>query len=324
MSRFAAFALLLFSITSFADQKRIGLVLDRGGKDDKSFNAAAYRGLQDAKKKLGVFAKEVEASDETLFEPAMRAFAEKKFDLIIGIGVAQAETVKKLAKEMPQQKFAIIDAVVDAPNVASLVFNEHEGSYLVGYVAGMKSKTGTVGFVGGMKIPLIERFELAYTQGVKAANPKAKVLVNYVGFTSEAWNNPTKANEIAKNEYSQNADILFVAAGASNNGVFDAAVADKKYAIGVDSNQNWIKPGTILTSMVKHVDTAVYNVIEDVQNGKWTAGKKIYGIKNSGVDWALDEYNKSLFTPDELSKIGKVRDSLVAGKINVQDFYKKR
>ncbi|MBI2606015.1 MAG: BMP family ABC transporter substrate-binding protein [Deltaproteobacteria bacterium] len=317
-----AACIALGSALAHADPAKIALVLDRGGKDDKSFNTAAFRGATEAKQKLGIQLKEIEASDDNLFEPAMRSFARKKYDLIIGIGVAQSETVKKLAREMPGQKFAIVDAKVDAPNVASLLFEEHEGSYVVGYAAALKSKTDTVGFIGGMDIPLIRRFELAYLQGAKAAKPKIKTLVNYIGVTSEAWNNPTKAKELARSQYGRGADVIFVAAGASNNGAFDAAESERKYAIGVDSNQNWMKPGLILTSMLKRVDTAVYQIIEDTAKGKFTGGPRTFGLKNNGIDWAVDENNRNLFTEAEFKKINLVKADIIAGRIKVDDFYK--
>lgn len=300
---------------------KIALILDRGGKDDKSFNSSAFRGATEAKEKLGISLKEVEVSDDTLFEPAMRSFASKGYDLIIGIGVTQAEAIKKVAAEMPNQKFAVIDAKVDAPNVLSVRFEEHQGSFLVGYIAGLKSKTKGVGFIGGMDIPLIRRFEKGFLEGVKASNPKARTFVNYVGVTSEAWNNPTKAKELAQNQYAQGADVIFAAAGASNNGVFDAAEENKRYAIGVDSNQNWVKPGRVLTSMLKHVDQAVFKAIQDLKEGKFKAGIQTRGLKEMGIGWALDEYNRSLFTEDEVKKIEKVRKELAAGKIKVTDYY---
>ncbi len=316
--------LLLFAVpySLKAAQLKVALVLDKGGKDDKSFNTAAFRGATEAKEKLKIFLKEIEVSSDHLFEPAMRSFASKKFDLIIGIGFAQAETVKKLAKEMPDQKFAIIDAPVDAPNVAALLFEEHEGSYLVGYIAGLKTKTNSIGFVGGMDIPLIRRFEKAYSQGAKAAKKDVKVLINYVGVTSDAWNNPTKAKELAQNQYSRGVDIVFAAAGASNNGVFDAAESFKKFAIGVDSNQNWIKPGLILTSMLKRVDTAVFNTIEDLTEGTFKGGIKRFGLNSNSIDWALDSYNEKLFTPDEIKKITTIKNDILAKKIQVVDYYK--
>lgn len=315
-------AFLCMASTASAEQLRVALVLDKGGKDDKSFNSAAFRGATEAKQKLGVFLKEIEASDDSFFEPAMRSFISKKFDLIIGIGVAQAEAIKKLAKEFPQQKFAIIDAPVEAPNVVAAMFEEHEGSYLVGYAAGLKTKSGNVGFIGGMDIPLIRRFEKAYAQGAQAARAGAKVQANYVGVTSDAWNNPTKAKELAQNQYNRGADVIFVGAGASNNGVFDAAENTKKFAIGCDSNQNWIKPGLILTSMLKRVDTAVYQVIDETKNGKFKGGVRVFGLKNDGIDWALDEHNEKLFTADEVKKINKAKADIIAGKIKVVDYYK--
>lgn len=316
------FVFFLTAAAVHADSARIALVLDKGGKDDKSFNSAAFRGATEAKQKLGIFLKEIEASDDSFFEPAMRSFISKKFDLIIGIGVSQAETVRKLSKEFPQQKFAVIDASVEAPNVISAMFNEHEGSYLVGYIAGMKSKTGNVGFLGGMDIPLIRRFEKAYVQGAQAARPGIATQVNYVGVTSEAWNNPTKAKELAQNQYGRGADIIFVAAGASNNGCFDAADSSGKLAIGVDSNQNWIKPGKILTSMLKRVDTAVYQIIEDTTKHQFKGGVRVFGLKNNGVDWAIDQYNEKLFSKDDLKKIDDLKKKIVAGKVQVADYYK--
>lgn len=323
--RISSLVLLLFTFaTGFAhaEQLRVALILDKGGKDDKSFNSAAFRGATEAKQKLGIYLKEIEASEDSFFEPAMRSFISKKFDLIIGIGIAQSETIKKLTKEYPQQKFAIIDAAIDSPNVVSALFDEHEGSYLVGYAAGLKSKTGNVGFIGGMDIPLIRRFEKAYAQGAQAARAGTKVQANYVGVTSDAWNNPTKGKELAQNQYNRGADIIFVAAGASNNGVFDAAESGKKFAIGCDSNQNWIKPGLILTSMLKRVDTAVFQVIDELKAGKFKGGIRVFGLKNSGIDWALDEHNTKLFTADEIKKINQAKANIVANKIKVTDYYK--
>ncbi len=324
MKKICLFVLFLSTVSASADPLKIALILDRGGKDDKSFNTAAFRGATEAKEKLGIFLKEVEVADDNLYEPAMKSFAQKKFDLIIAVGVSQSEPVKKLAKENPNQKFAIVDAKVDAPNVVSLVFEEHEGSYLVGYVAGLKSTSGKIGFIGGMDIPLIRRFEMAYTQGAKAAKPSTQVLTNYIGVTSEAWNNPTKGKELAQSQYGQGADIIFTAAGASNNGVFDASEAQKKFTIGCDSNQNWIKPGLVLTSMLKRVDTAVYKTIEDVTKGKFKGGVHTFGLKDNGIDWALDEHNKKLFTEAEIKKINGVKTAIVTGKVKVDDYYKKK
>jgi basic membrane protein A len=224
-------AFSFFCATLFAAQGadfKVGLVLDRGGKDDKSFNGSAYEGGQEAKKKLGIYLKYVEASDDNAYESLLRGFAQRDFDIIIGIGFAQKEAVKKIAAQFPQKHFAIVDAQVDAPNVRSLLFEEHEGAYLVGAIAAMTSKTGKVGFLGGMDIPLIRRFALAYNAGAKKINPQATVIENYVGVTSEAWNNPPKGKELSVAQYDAGADIIFAAAGASGLGAFDAAEEKNK------------------------------------------------------------------------------------------------
>ena len=265
---------------------RVGLVLDRGGKDDKSFNSSAYQGATEAKQKLGIFLKFTEAADDNAYESLLRAFAQRDFDLIIGIGFAQKEAVKKVAAQFPDRHFAIVDSEVDLPNVRSLLFEEQEGSYLVGAIAAMTSKTGKIGFVGGMDIPLIRRFEMGYEAGAKKINPQISVTANYVGVTSEAWNNPPKGKELAIHQYDDGADIIFIAAGASGLGVFDAAEEQKKFAIGVDSNQDWIKPGLVLTSMLKRVDRAVYTTIEEAKTGKFTGGVTRFGLADHG-EWII-------------------------------------
>lgn len=315
------FTILVSGMTCFAAPIKVGLVLDKGGKDDKSFNSAAYLGATKAEKELKIELKYVEATDTNAIENLHRAFARKNFDLIIGIGFAQAEAVKKVAAQFPNVKFAIVDGDVTAPNVRSLLFTDHEGSFLVGAAAALKSKDGKVGFIGGMDIPLIRRFQMGYEAGAKHINPKAQVITNYIGVTGEAWNNPAKAKELALAQISQGADVIFVAAGASGSGVFDAVEEKKKLAIGVDSNQNWMKPGFILTSMLKRVDVAVFNTIQDTQNGKFTSGAVNYGIKDKGVDYAMDEHNKKLLTPDLTKKLDDLKAQITAGKIKVPDYY---
>lgn len=316
--------LMSFSIFSSAESLKVALVLDKGGKDDKSFNAAAYAGATRAEKDLKIDLKYVEATDTNAVENLHRSFARKNFDLVIGIGFAQKEAVRKVAAQFPKVKFALVDGEVSAPNVRSLLFEEHEGSFLVGALAALKSKTGAVGFVGGMDIPLIRRFAMGYAAGAKHVNPKIKVIENYVGVTGEAWNNPAKAKELALSQFSQGADVIFVAAGASGSGVFDAAEEKKIYAIGVDSNQNWIKPGVILTSMLKAVDVAVYDTIKETQAGKFTAGVSRFGLKNNGVDYTLDKYNEKLITPEMKAKVEDLKKQIISGKITVPDYYKKK
>ncbi len=300
---------------------RVGLVLDKGGKDDKSFNAAAYKGASEASKDFGIDLKTIESPDDNAYEPAMRQLSERGYNLVIVVGFSQADPIKKIAPLFPKTHFAIIDADVDILNVASLIFSEHEGSFLVGYIAGLKTETKTVGFIGGMDVDLIKRFELGYREGVAYANSKVKVIANYAGVTSEAWMNPTKGKELALAQIGQGADIIFAVAGATNQGVFDAVEDKKKLAIGVDSNENWVKPGFILTSMMKRVDLAVYNTIKAEKEGRFVGGDKFFGLADKGVDYALDKYNENLLSPDLLKKVEAVKADIIKGKIQVSDYY---
>jgi basic membrane protein A and related proteins len=325
--RVAAMALVLgmalgLSLRPARGEFKVGLVLDRGGKDDKSFNASAYEGAMQAKKKLGVFVKYVEATDDNAFEPLLRAFAQRDFDLIIGIGFAQKEAVKKVAGQFPQKHFAIVDSEVDAPNVRALMFEEQEGAYLVGAIAALTSKTGKIGFVGGMDIPLIRRFQVAYEAGAKKVRPDVTVTANFVGVTSEAWNNPPKGKELAVSQYEAGADVIFAAAGASGMGALDAAEEKRKLAIGCDSNQDWTKPGFILTSMLKRVDEAVLATITDAQAGKFTGGVKRFGLANQGVGYSVDQYNEKILTQAVRQRAEELKANIIAGKIVVPDYYK--
>ncbi|MFN7728303.1 MAG: BMP family protein [Bdellovibrio sp.] len=312
----------LFPLPAFA--LKVGLVLDKGGKDDKSFNSSAYQGAMKAQKELGIELKFVEATDNNLLENMHRSFAKKDFDLIIGIGFAQTDAVKKVAALNPNQKFALVDGEIQAPNVRSLLFEEHEGSFVVGVLAAMASKTGTIGFIGGMDIPLIRRFEMGFKAGVLHQNPKAKVLSNFIGITGEAWNNPAKAKELALSQFNQKVDVVFVAAGASGSGVFDATEEKKKLAIGVDSNQNWLKPGFILTSMLKRVDVAVFDTIKAAKEGTFKGGIDRFGLKSSGIDYALDSHNQKLITAPMKARAEEVKNQIIAGKIKVPDYYKSK
>lgn len=318
---FLAFCIILPFNSFSAEKLKIGLVLDKGGKDDKSFNSAAFEGATQAEKQLGIELKYVEATDVNSLENLHRQFAKKNYDLVIGVGFAQADAVKKIAAQFPKVKFAIVDGEVNAANVRSLLFEEHQGSFLVGALAVMKSKGTKVGFIGGMDIPLIRRFSMGYTAGIKYTSAKAQLVENYIGISGEAWNNPAKAKELALNQYNQGVDVIFVAAGASNSGVFDAAEEKKKFAIGVDSNQNWIKPGFILTSMLKRVDKAVFSTIEDLKNNKFSAGVVRYGLKDKGVDYSVDKFNEKLITTDEKKKLESIKEDIINGKIKVPDYY---
>lgn len=312
----------------------VGIVFDIGGKNDRSFNAAAWEGVQRAERELPICLYDVEPGNPTSIEPAMRAFAEKNFDLIVGVGFAQGPIMQKVADDYPSIKFAIVDGVIfeadgktPKQNVASLVFREHEGSYLVGMIAAEKSKSGVLGFVGGMDIPLIHKFETGYEEGARAVNPNIKVVTNFVGVTDAAWNNPGKGKELALNQIEKGADVIFTAAGNSGLGAFDAVEQfgkngegeANKFVIGVDSNQNAVKPGFVLTSMVKRVDNAVYDVVKEVLDGKFAGGFHVFGLDKDGVAYAMDDNNKSLISPETLSKIEDAKNKIVAGDIKVTD-----
>lgn len=313
---------------------KVGIVFDIGGKNDRSFNAAAWEGVKRAEQELNICISDVEPGNPTSIEPAMRAFAEKNFDLIIGVGFAQSPIMQKVATDYPNIKFAIVDGVIfeadgktPKSNVASLVFREHEGSYLVGMIAAAKSKTGVLGFLGGMDIPLIHKFETGYEEGAKAVNPKAVVISNYVGVTDSAWNNPGKGKEIALAQIEKGADVIFTAAGNSGLGVFDAVEQygknangeANKFVIGVDSNQNGVKPGFVLTSMVKRVDNVVYDAAEQVRNGNFEGGFHVFGLDKDGVAYAMDINNEPLIAAEVVQRVEAAKAKIVSGEIKVTD-----
>jgi basic membrane protein A and related proteins len=291
------------------------VVYDMGGKFDKSFNQAAYDGAERWKKETGRPYLEFEVSNPAQREQAERRMAERGANPIVAIGFSQGSSVEKVAKDFPKLQFAIIDAVVDLPNVQSIVFKEHEGSFLVGMLAAMASKTGKVGFVGGMDIPLIRKFQCGYEQGVKYANPKAEVSANMTGTTAAAWNDPGRGAELAKAQFAGGVDVVFAAAGGTGVGVYQAARDAGRLAIGVDSNQNHLQPGTMLTSMIKRVDVAVYNAFKGVK-----PGVAALGLKEGGVDYALDEYNAKLVSGEMKKKVDAAKADIIAGRIKVIDY----
>jgi len=345
----AFFTLCLLALGSLACQNKgyaaddkskihVGIVFDIGGKDDRSFNAAAWAGVKCAesgkwpngepcgKPAMDIVLRDIEPGNPTSIEPAMRAFAERGYDLIIGVGFAQAPIMEMVAKDYPHIHFAIVDGVSELPNVASLIFKEHEGSYLVGMLAAQTSKTGTIGFLGGMDIGLIHRFEKGYEEGARSINPNIKVIQNYVGVTDGAWNNPGKGKELSLAQIGKGADVIFTAAGNSGLGAFDAVEQAGKvngrathFVIGVDSNQNMVKPGFVLTSMVKRVDNAVYAIVEDVVNKKFQAGFHVYGLDKDGVGYSMDQFNRDLITPEMIKSVEEARKKIIAGEIKVTD-----
>jgi basic membrane protein A len=303
---------LVAALPALADP---AVIFDMGGKFDKSFNEAAYRGMERWKKETGKPYLEFEIANETQREQAIRRMAERGASPIIGIGFGQASSIEKVAKEFPKLKFAIIDMVVDAPNVQSVVFKEHEGSFLVGMMAAQASKTGKVGFVGGMDIPLIRKFQCGYEQGAKYANPKVETFANMTGTTGAAWNDPARGGELTKAQFAKGADVVFAAAGGTGIGVYQAAKDAGKLAIGVDSNQNHLQPGTMLTSMLKRVDVAVYNVAKN-----HTPGIASLGLAEGGVDYALDDNNAKLVTEAMKTKVDAAKADIISGKIKVVDY----
>ncbi len=313
-------AVMMASFGANAADIKPAVVFDMGGKFDKSFNQSIYEGIEKFSKETGIKYAEFEVNNETQREQYLRKMAQRGRSPIIGVGFAQAAALEKVAKEFPNLKFAIIDMVVDLPNVQSYIFKEQEGSYLVGILAAMASKTGKVGYIGGMDIPMIRAFGCGYEQGAKMANPNVQVIQNMTGSTPSAWNNPGRGSELSPGQFDRGVDVIYAAAGGTGVGVYQAAKDAGKLAIGVDSNQNYIHPGTMLTSMLKRVDVAAYNVFMDAKNGTWKSGIHNLGLKEEGVGWALDEHNAALITPAMKAKVEKARADIISGKIMVHDY----
>ena len=314
------FALAAMSATALAADVKPALVYGTGGKFDKSFNEAAYAGAEKFKAETGTEYRDFEPTGDTQGEQAIRNFASRGYNPVVAVSFAWTSAVEKVAAEFPDTQFVIVDSVVDLPNVRSVVYKEEEGSYLVGVLAGMASKTGKVGFVGGMDIPLIRKFECGYEQGARAAKADIQVFQNMTGTTGAAWNDPVRGGELTKNQIDQGADVIYAAAGATGLGVLQTAADNGKLSIGVDSNQNHLHPGSVLTSMVKRVDLAVYNAYADSKGDKFTAGVQALGVKEDGVAYALDEHNAKLVTDDMKAAVEKAKADIIAGTIKVHDY----
>jgi len=301
---------------------KVGLVFDVGGRGDKSFNDSAYRGLERAKKELGVSFEYIEPGEGADRESALRLLASGDAQLIFGTGFLFTDDINGIAKDFPQKKFACVDysispGVTIPPNVLALKFREEEGSFLVGALAALKSKTGKIGFVGGMKIPLIKKFEAGYVAGAKYVRPDAEVFIAYAGVTANAFKNPSKGKELALSQYSKGADIIFHASGSTGLGVFEAAREMNKLAIGVDSDQYAEAPGHILTSMVKDVDVAVYETIKSVLNGTFKGGVRTLGLAEGGISYVYDNNNRELIGEDIHRKVEELREKIISGEIVV-------
>lgn len=296
------------------------IVYDFGGKNDRSFNQSASEGAERFKKETGVAFREYEITNAAQREQAMAQLAKRGATVIVAVGFTQASAVEKVAKQFPEVKFVIIDAVVDLPNVQSVNFREQESSFLCGMAAALASKTGKVGFVGGMDIPLIRKFAVGYTEGAKYVKADIEVLQNMTGTTPAAWNDSTKGGELAKSQIGRGADVIFHAAGNTGGGVMQAAKDAGKLSIGCDSNQNYVQPGSVLTSAVKRVDVAVYKAFMDAKNGTWKPGSLILGLAEQGVDYSLDEFNRGLITPEIEKRLNAAKADIIAGKLKVTEY----
>ena len=313
-------AMAAMSATAMAADIKPAIIYDLGGKFDKSFNEAAYTGAEKFKTETGIDYRDFEITNDAQREQALRRFAKDGNNPIVMAGFSWAAALEKVAAEYPETDFAIIDMVVDQPNVRSVVYKEQEGSYLVGVMAAKASETGTVSFIGGMDIPLIRKFACGYKGGVMATNADAKVLEAMTGTTPEAWNDPVKGGEIAKSQIDQGSDVVYAAAGGTGIGVLQAAADAGKLGIGVDSNQNGLQPGKVLTSMLKRVDVAVYNAFMDAKNDGFSYGFSSLGLAENGVDYAMDENNASLVTDEMKAAVEAAKADIIAGKITVHDY----
>ncbi len=299
---------------------RPAIVFDMGGRFDRSFNEAVHRGGQAFQQATGIQVAEFEVTQETQREQALRNFARRGQDPIVAVGFAQRGAVAAVAPEFPNTRFVLIDSVVEAPNVQSVLFREEQGSYLAGLMAAMASRSGRIGFVGGMDIPLIRKFACGYVQGARAANPQIQIFQNMTGSTPAAWRDPVRGAELARSQIERGADVIFHAAGGTGIGVLQAAADAGRLGIGVDSNQNHLHPGRVLTSMLKRVDVATRLAFEQARAGTWQVGLRVLGLAEEGVGVALDEHNAALVTPEMRARLDAARAEIAAGRLAVHDY----
>ena len=306
--------------TAQAADPKLAVIYDAGGKFDKSFNQSASEGAERFKKETKINYLEIQVASDTQAEQVLRNLARKHVDLIAAIGFAQAQAVQNVAKEFPNTKFLVIDGVAKGDNVSSVLFKEQEGSYLVGVAAATASKSKKLGFIGGMDIPLIRNFACGYAQGIKASDSKIEIVQNMVGTTPSAWNDPAKGGELARAQIDRGVDVIFAAAGGSGMGALQAIKEKGKLGIGVDSNQNYLHPGNMLTSMVKRVDIVIYDNFMAMKNGNWSAGLSNKGLKEGSIDWALDKDNRSVVSAEVEKRVNAAKQDIISGKVKVIDF----
>jgi len=319
-SRLAALMAALATTLAAAKDFSPAIVYDFGGKFDRSFNQSAAEGAARFAKETGVAVREFEITNAAQREQAMQQMARRGATIIVAIGFTQASAVEKVAKQFPTVMFTLVDAVVDLPNVQSVNFREQESSFLCGMAAALASKTGKVGFVGGMDIPLIRKFALGYVEGAKYINPETEVFQNMTGSTPAAWGDPTKGAELAKSQFGRGADVIFHAAGATGIGVMQAAKDSGRLSIGCDSNQDYLHPGSVLTSAVKRVDVATYKAFLEAKNGTWKPGQVVLGLAEEGVDYSYDEFNRTILTAEMKKKLDLAKADIISGKLKVSEY----
>ena len=297
--------------------KKIGLVYDIGGRGDLSFCDASYSGAKKAADRWGLELKEITPGQSTDIERVLRQLARLEYDLIIGVGFLFQEPISRAAPEFPDVKFAIVDVAAEGDNVASLVFKAHEGTYLVGAIAALKTETNKIGFIGGMNIPLLHSFEAGYRAGAKAVNPGIQVIANYAGVTPQAFSDPVRGKELALAQYSSGVDVILAAAGATSLGILEAAKAKQKFIIWVDANGNHLAPGRVLTSVIKGVELSVYQTIQSVVEGSFTGGVKVYGLKEGGIEYIVDDDNRALLPEKTIQRVEDLKQQIISGEIVV-------
>ncbi len=297
----------------------IGIVMPVGGSGDLSFEWTATEGLARINQ-------EIEGVDVLTREPMKVDVLKNYYEdlisqgvkLVIGIGFFQEEALKEVAKEHPDISFAIIDASVDMPNVTSVIFREDEGSFLVGCTAAMVTKTEKIGFIGGMKNDIIEKFKKGYEEGAKYIKPDVTIEIKYIGDTEEAFSSPDLGKKIARDMYDNNIDVIFAAAGGSGLGVIETARIKNKYCIGVDADQDYIAPGNVITSMMKRVDNALFVIVRDYMDNKFKAGTMVMGLKENGVSLTEFKYSQDLLTKEDFEKLDAIKQDIIDGKIVIK------
>ncbi|MDB6170092.1 MAG: transporter [Verrucomicrobia bacterium] len=312
--------MLAATAATFAKEFQPAIVYDFGGKFDRSFNQSASEGAAKFSKETGIAFREFEITNAAQREQIMAQLAKRGSDIIVAIGFTQASAVEKVAKQFPAVKFTVVDAVVDLPNVQSINFREQESSYLCGMAAALATRTGKIGFVGGMDIPLIRKFALGYVEGARHVKPGIEVIQNMTGTTPAAWADSTRGAELAKSQFGRGVDVVFHAAGATGLGVMQAATDAGLLSIGCDSNQDYLHPGSVLTSALKRVDVAVYKAFQNARNGTWKAGRLELGLAEDGVDYSYDEFNRRILTPAMKQRLDEAKAEIVGGKIKVSEY----